>query len=81
MPQAQDIGRRTAPALPPTLADNRLLDIQQMSELTGYSVAHLRRLYRTNKIPAPIRIGGRKCGWTVATARKMTEAPADKEAA
>ena len=80
MPQAQDTGRKTAPALPPTLADNRILDINQLSELTGYSVAHLRRLYRTNKIPAPVRIGGRKCGWTVKTVREITE-PASKAAA
>lgn len=77
MPQPQDTGRKNGNArspLPPILAENRIVDVFQLSELTGYSVAHLRRLYRTGKIAAPISIGGRKKGWTVATARKMTEA-------
>ncbi len=49
--------------LPPDLARNRLLDSSQAAAFLGYSLAHFRRLYRTGKVPAPVKINGRKVGW------------------
>lgn len=66
--------------LPPALERNRLLDVFQMADLLGFSVAHVRRMYRTGKLPAPVRIGGRKCGWPAHVAAALTGSP-DKEAA
>ena len=57
--------------LPPLLEHNRLLNVRQMAELTGFSIAHIRRLYRTNKFPAPIRIGGRAVAWPAHVAAKL----------
>ena len=37
--------------LPPALERNRLLDVFQMADLLGFSVAHVRRMYRTGKLP------------------------------
>ena len=60
--------------LPPLLERNRLLNVKQMAELTGFSVAHIRRLYRTNKFPAPIRIGGKAVAWPAHVAAKLVGA-------
>ena len=80
MPQAQDNECKTSSALPAFLERNRLLNVEQMAELTGYSVAHIRRLYRTKKFPEPVRINGRKCGWPAHVAMKLVGAP-EQEAA
>ena len=77
MPQAQDTGQKTATPevkLPSLLEENRMLDVKQFAAAIGFSVAHTRRLYREGKLPAPIKLNGRKCGWTVATTRKLVEA-------
>jgi len=64
MPQAQKTKPKPEPVeLPPDLARNRLLDSTKAAALLGYSLAHFRRLYRTGKIPAPVKINGRKTGW------------------
>ena len=57
--------------LPPLLERNRLLNVKQMAELTGFSIAHIRRLYRTGKFPTPIRIGGRAVAWPAHVAAKL----------
>ena len=49
--------------LPSDLNRERLLDTEQTAEFLGMSVPHLRRLYRTKRVPDPIRIGERKYGW------------------
>lgn len=69
---------KTAPEpviLPPLLERNRLLNIKQMAELTGFSVAHIRRLYRTGKFPNPVRIGGRSVAWPAHVAAKLVGIP------
>ncbi|RYB01510.1 helix-turn-helix transcriptional regulator [Lichenibacterium ramalinae] len=58
--------------LPASLERNRLINIKQMAELTGFSIAHIRRLYRTNKFPTPIRIGGRAVAWPAHVAAALT---------
>ena len=75
MPQGQDTGSKTTTALPAFLERNRLLNVEQMADLTGLSVAHIRRLYRTKKFPEPVRINGRKCGWPTHVAMKLVGAP------
>jgi prophage regulatory protein len=49
--------------IPSDLSRERLLGTEQTAEFLGMSVPHLRRLYRAKKVPAPLRIGGRKYGW------------------
>ncbi len=66
--------------LPPMLERNRLLDVFQMADLLGFSVAHIRRLYRTGKLPAPVRIGGRKVGWPAHVAAALTGSPMNEAA-
>ncbi len=76
MPQAQDNGKKPA-TLPAFLDRNRILNVDQMAEGLGFSVAHLRRLYRTGKIPKPVQIGGRKLGWPAGTLIDLTTVPSD----
>lgn len=49
--------------LPPIFDQTRIVNTKQVAEALGFSVAHLRRLYRTGKIPKPVCIGGHKLGW------------------
>ena len=53
-------------AQPPDLRPYRVVSVKQMAEALGYSVQHLRTLYRSGKIPRPHAIGGRKLGWPAA---------------
>ncbi len=67
MPQAHDKTQNSPVTLPPDLARNRLLDSGQAAAFCGYSLAHWRRLYRTGKVPAPVKINGHKTGWAAGT--------------
>jgi prophage regulatory protein len=49
--------------IPSDLNRERLLGTEQTAEFLGMSIPHLRRMYRSNKIPAPIKIGERKYAW------------------
>ncbi len=49
--------------LSPFLEQRRVLDIKQVAATAGISVPHVRYLVRTQKFPAPIRVGARKLGW------------------
>jgi predicted DNA-binding transcriptional regulator AlpA len=49
--------------LPKDLNRERLLGTEQTAEFLGFSVPHFRRLYKAEKVPAPIKIGERKYGW------------------
>ena len=51
--------------LPFDLGRNRVLDAAAASAFWGVSLPHWRRLYRTGKVPRPIKIGERKLGWRV----------------
>jgi predicted DNA-binding transcriptional regulator AlpA len=51
-----------------------------MAEVLGFSVAHLRRLYRSGKIPAPTKIGARKLGWPAGIAIDLTSTKPAKAA-
>ena len=64
-------GLKASAALPDPLERNRIISAKQMAELLGFSLAHLRRLYRTGKIPRPLQIGGRKLGWPTSVAMAL----------
>ena len=66
--------------LPAFLERSRLLDVHQFAAVLGFSVAHTRRLYQTGKLPAPVRINGRKVGWPAHVAAKLVGAPEQQAA-
>lgn len=51
--------------LPPDLGRNRILNAEASATFWGVSLPHWRRLYRSGKVPRPIKIGERKLGWRV----------------
>jgi predicted DNA-binding transcriptional regulator AlpA len=60
--------KRTAPPitldqLPPDVVRRRLLDTAEAAEFCKLSIPHWRRLYRTGKVPRPVRLSARKYGW------------------
>lgn len=44
----------------------RILTMKQVSELTSYTPAHIYRLIRAGKFPAPIRMGLNRIGFRLA---------------
>jgi predicted DNA-binding transcriptional regulator AlpA len=53
----------TFDSLPPDMARRRILDTAEAAEFCKLSVPHWRRLYRTGKVPRPVRLSARKYGW------------------
>ena len=51
--------------LPPDLTRYRVVSVRHMAAALGYSVQHVRRLYRTGRIPRPHAIGERRLGWSI----------------
>ena len=49
--------------LPSDMARRRILDTAEAAEFCKISVPHWRRLYRTGKVPRPVRLSARKYGW------------------
>jgi predicted DNA-binding transcriptional regulator AlpA len=47
------------------LERSRIFDSTQAAAFWGVSRSHWRRLYRSRRVPAPIKIGERKLGWRV----------------
>jgi predicted DNA-binding transcriptional regulator AlpA len=58
-----DTAQSTLDKIPAPLNRERLLDTAQSAEFLGFSVPHFRRLYKAQKVPAPVKIGERKYGW------------------
>lgn len=50
-------------SLPPDIARNRALNTAQAAAFLNLSIPHFRRLYRANKVPAPVRLSERKLAW------------------
>jgi predicted DNA-binding transcriptional regulator AlpA len=50
-------------ALPPEHSRHRILDVKQTAEFIGQSIPNLRRLYRENKMPQPLKLSSRKLGF------------------
>ncbi len=51
--------------LPPDLARHRVIGSAEAAAICNISLPHWRRLYRTGKAPAPIRLSERKLGWRI----------------
>jgi prophage regulatory protein len=51
--------------LPPEVTRCRILDTAEAAEFCKLSVPHWRRLYRTGKVPRPVRLSARKYGWRI----------------
>ena len=49
--------------------------------MLNFSAAHVRRLYRTGKIPRPFKITGIKNGWRIGTIVDFITAASGREAA
>ena len=56
--------------LPEEFARDPILSTAQTAEAVGTSSVHLRRLAKTGKFPAPIKIGYRKLGWRLSTIKR-----------
>jgi predicted DNA-binding transcriptional regulator AlpA len=56
-------GKGPLPSLPAAFDGNRILNVRQMSELYGVSVATIRRMHRRGALPGAVRIGERRIGW------------------
>jgi predicted DNA-binding transcriptional regulator AlpA len=67
--------------IPSELNRERLLDTEQTAEFLGMSIPHLRRLYRSGKVPKPIRIGERKYSWPLGGLIDFVSAKTQKAAA
>jgi prophage regulatory protein len=72
---------RALPELPASLNRDRLLDSGQTATFLGISLPHLRRLYRTGRVPPPITIGFRKYGWQAGVLIDFVSAKTSKAAA
>jgi predicted DNA-binding transcriptional regulator AlpA len=55
-------------SLPEIFAHERVLNVRQMAELWGVSVATLRRLHRRRLLPSAIQLSDRRIGWRAADA-------------
>lgn len=42
---------------------NRVVGAAEAAAFCNFSLPHWRRLYRTGKVPKPVKLGGRKLGW------------------
>ena len=49
--------------LPSDIARHRVLDTAEAAAFCRISVPHWRRLYRTGRVPRPIKLSERKLGW------------------
>ena len=50
-------------SLSPEIERHRIFNSAQASAFWGVSRSHWRRLYRSKRVPSPIKIGERKLGW------------------
>src|SRR4051794_14896707 len=62
--------------LPPDLQRTRVIGTAEAAALNNFSIPHWRRLYRTGKVPKPIRISDRKFGWRLGDLIDFIEARA-----
>ena len=67
--------------LPADLARLRVIGSAEAAAFCNISLPHFRRMYRTGKAPAPIRLSERKLGWRVGDLLDWTAAAPKREAA
>jgi predicted DNA-binding transcriptional regulator AlpA len=69
--------KRAAPItldhLPPDVTRHRILSTAEAAQFCRISVPHWRRLYRTGKVPKPIRLGTRKYGWKLSALLELLD--------
>ena len=51
--------------LPAEVSCHKIMNTAQTAEFLNISIPHLRRLYRSGGVPAPIQLSTRKLGWKV----------------
>ncbi|MFH6781152.1 MULTISPECIES: helix-turn-helix transcriptional regulator [Methylobacterium] len=49
------------------IAMNRIVGAAEAASFCNYSLPHWRRLYRAKRVPAPVKLNGRKVGWKLGT--------------
>ena len=59
----------------------RIIGSAEAAAFCNISLPHFRRMYRTGKAPAPIRLSERKLGWRVGDLLDWTAAAPKREAA
>ena len=69
-----------ANTIPDELQSHRVLSTQQVAAIVGLSVVQWRRLYRTGRAPAPIRLSERKLGWRASVLTAWLEAQQSRAA-
>jgi predicted DNA-binding transcriptional regulator AlpA len=57
--------------LPPALADDHVVGTAEAAAYCNFSVSHFRTLYRSGKVPAPIKLSDRKLGWRISTLKAL----------
>ena len=67
--------------LPAELARSRVIGAAEAAALCNISLPHWRRLYRTGKAPAPIKLSERKLGWRAADLLNWMASAPTREAA
>jgi predicted DNA-binding transcriptional regulator AlpA len=60
--------------LPADVVRHRVLDTAEAAEFCKFSVAHWRRLHRSNQVPSPVRLSTRKYGWRIGDLVEWIEA-------
>lgn len=70
-----------APNIPADLSRHRVIGAAEAASLCNISLAHWRRMYRTGKAPAPIKISDRKLGWRIGELMDWMSAAPKREAA
>ena len=67
--------------LPTDLARLRVIGSAEAAAFCNISLPHFRRMYRTGKAPAPIRLSERKLGWRVGDLIAWLDAAPTRKAA
>ena len=74
---------KAAARAPPELGydPDRLISPRQLAEMTGYSLLHIRRLYRTGRLPRPLPIfdGSNRLAWKAAVILPRLANPANAQ--
>ncbi len=59
--------------LPDCLSGLQLLGTAQLGKLLNYTPVHIRRLVASGKLPAPMKIGGKKLAWRASDIKEFID--------
>ncbi len=59
--------------LPPALAEDRIVGTAEAAAYCNFSVSHFRTLYRSGRVPPPIKLSDRKLGWRISTLKALVD--------